>query len=883
MNNKVKEYLSYNISVIPTQENKRPAVNNWETFQNKKLTIDEVDTLYNNSKIRLEIEKVVTKKDGTTFVSKGIKLTDPTGLAIICGSVSGSLEVIDVDTKYCLKGTLWNDLKKLIEDKLPEVYKSLVIATTVNGGYHLYYRCDKIGGNDKLANRYTTDTEKKKDKEGAVKVLIETRGEGGYVVAPPTKGYNFIQGDLSNIKTITTEEREILFNIAKSFNEVTTTETKDKTNFNINSESKTTGLSPFEDYDNRGDVVGLLESKGWRVVNKTGSRINLLRPGKTDTTTSGNFHTDKRTLMIFSSSTDFTPNKGYKGAKVFTILECNGDTKEAYKKLLSLGYGEPYNNGYTDRLFKTEVINVNYVNRVTSQNYNIATAGESINLHILKQTIGEEIIITSPGTEATAEVVGAIDFIHSINKRIYVIENGDTIRGYKYKLNYIFTKYNTIQSSKGSLSDRDVDNLLIEVIELSANLEPTDKDILLKEFLDLDTIQRLGITKESIDVTVDKITTNRDKELQAKEFKRLLSEATQLQDKGDIAKALDLITDKINEVKLKDKKNNFLNLLLPTSEMLIKTEESETPEDLKTNYTINGEEFLLPGGAITVIAACTGHGKTIMAINTVLNVAMNYPTKKFIFFTYEERANSIIQYFLNTYINLDLNNSTSPKSNRRIIKDYFKTGTTQYISRDKMDYFEKQKTEFFKTYIETGRIIIKYIDFKAEDLNTAIDFLHTENNEIGGVFIDYFQLINLSGKTKGQEKINNRQEELKAICKSLNITATKTGLPIILGAQFNREVSNLIDLHATKIREAADIEQIVTTLIALWNIGKKDVNKETSKGELNEINKRTGGAESGIYIELLKSRDLPTGSYEVLDYNGNTGKIKNSENKKSYL
>ena len=48
--------------------------------------------------------------------------------------------------------------------------------------------------------------------------------------------------------------------------EVEKTETKDKTNFNINSENKTTtGLTTFEDYNNRGDVVGLLESKGWRV------------------------------------------------------------------------------------------------------------------------------------------------------------------------------------------------------------------------------------------------------------------------------------------------------------------------------------------------------------------------------------------------------------------------------------------------------------------------------------------------------------------------------------------------------------------------------------------------------------------------------------------
>ena len=859
MNNKIKEYLSYNISVIPTQENKRPAVSNWETFQNKKLTIEEVDTLYNNNKIRLEIEKIVYKKDGTSFVSKGIKLTDPTGLAVICGSISGSLEVIDVDTKYCLKGTLWTDLKKLIEDKLPEVYKSLVIATTVNGGYHLYYRCDKIGGNDKLANRYTTETEKKTDKEGAVKVLIETRGEGGYVVAPPTKGYNFIQGDLSNIKTITPEEREILFNIAKSFNEVTTTETKDKTNFNINSENKTTtGLNPFEDYDNRGDVVGLLESKGWRVVNKQGSRINLLRPGKTDTTTSGNFHTDKRTLMVFSSSTDFTPNKGYKGAKVFTILECNGDTKEAYKKLLNLGYGEPFNNGYTDRLFKTEVINVNYVNRVTSQSYNLATAGESINLHILKETIGEEIIITSPGTEATAEVVGAIDFIHSINKRIYVIESGEEIRAYKYKLNYIFTKYSSIQSSKGSLTDRDVDNLLAEVVELSANLEPIDKAILLKEFLDLEPIQRLGITKESIDVTVDRLTTNRDKELQAKDFKRLLTEATQLQDKGETAKALDLITDKIKEVKLKDKTTEFSNLLTPIKETELRDRQSNKPESLKSGYTIGGEELLLPSGAITILTAPTSHGKTTFLINLALNVAEAYPDKQAYLFSYEEDSDSILIKTLNTYLDTPISGN-----NRTTLENY-------YSGKNKTSLPEG-KDKFYKDLIDTKRLSIHYSNYDSDTLIEAIRYLN-KHAKPGAIFIDYIQLLNLP---QGKYKTYSRQEEIKEICIALKDVAVETGLPIILGAQFNREVINLTKIHATKIGEAGDIERIANTIIGFWNTNFYGL---VTEGEIKEINNK-GWISNSIYATVLKNRNGKVGGEEFLEYNGNTGKIKNRDNK----
>jgi hypothetical protein len=300
------------------------------------------------------------------------------------------------------------------------------------------------------------------------------------------------------------------------------------------------------------------------------------------------------------------------------------------------------------------------------------------------------------------------------------------------------------------------------------------------------------------------------------------------------------------------------------------------PKDLDTGYTISGEELLLPGGAITVYAGATGHGKTILSINTALNVAQRYPDKKFVFLTYEERDTAILQYFLNTYIDRDLNNSTSPKSNRRIIKDYFKTGSTQYISSQVLEYFKEKKEEFFRTYIETGRILVKYVDYNSQELDLAIRYLHKTEPNIGGIFIDYFQLLNLPGGLKRAERINSRQEELKEICQSIKRVAKDTGLPMLLGAQFNRDVTDLTKIHPTKIGEAGDIERIVNTLIGLWDISKNIVGKDTSKGEESEIKKRTGDATTGMYVELLKSRELQTGIYELLDYNGKTGKIKNS-------
>jgi DNA primase catalytic core len=449
---------------------------------------------------------------------------------------------------------------------------------------------------------------------------------------------------------------------------------------------------------------------------------------------------------------------------------------------------------------------------------------------------------------------------------------------YAYKLQETLNKYGQIEEERG-LQPKDIDNLLEEVVETASQIpDATDRDRYKKLFTSLEGIKEMGISEESLSITVDRLTSTRDKEAQAKDFKKLLSDVSQLQSKGEIDEALDLLESKVKEVKLKDKATEFSRLLVSTSETQIKEEEANLPDSLNTGFTISGEEFLLPSGAISVCVAPTNHGKTVFLINTALNVAERYPDKNFIFFTYEERESSILQYFLNTYIDLDLN--SSDKGNRRLLKEYFKTGSTQFISEKNLEYFKSKKEEFFKNYIETGRILVKYVDYNSQELTTAIEYVKKEAKNLGGVFIDYFQLLSLP---QGKYKAYSRQEELKQICINLKDIAINTGLPLFLAAQFNREATNLMRLHPTNIGEAGDIERIVNTLIGLWNMDKKLKLTDIRDAEKDEINKKiaqkriSGEGAKNMYLEILKSRDLPTGAFDFLNFNGNTGKIKNRE------
>lgn len=263
------------------------------------------------------------------------------GIAIVCGKVSGNLEVIDIDEKNSLEGNLIEQITNKVNSYDPELYARLVIAKSRNNGYHFFYRCCEIATSTHLARRPGTENEISKNPEQKIKVLIETKAEAGYIIAYPTPGYQFIQHDLQSVPVILPSERNSLLEIAKGFNLYN----EPQTIFNI-SHIDYGEASPFKDFNVRGDIITLLERHGWKVVKRRGLKTYFRRPGDTDHETSGDFHHGLGLFGVFTPSTDFIPKKGYSPSAVYAILECQGDFKLAAKRLVEEGYGIPYKNMY---------------------------------------------------------------------------------------------------------------------------------------------------------------------------------------------------------------------------------------------------------------------------------------------------------------------------------------------------------------------------------------------------------------------------------------------------------------------------------------------------------------------------------------------------------
>ena len=229
-------YLQLGINTIAVNENKQ-AIFPWKVYQEEMIKEEELARQMADNRAK--------------------------GVAIICGAVSGNLEVIDIDTKYETY-----DLWEAIQSAIPsELYNKLHIVKTRSNGKHLIYKCEAIEKNQKLAQRLPTLEESKNNPSIKSYCIIETRGEGGYVVAPPTQGYEIEQ---EGINVISLDEREVLFEIMRSFNEIFEEAIIEA---HQRPSTKDYGVSPFDDYNRRGDIVDLMTRNGWVVVKENSERI----------------------------------------------------------------------------------------------------------------------------------------------------------------------------------------------------------------------------------------------------------------------------------------------------------------------------------------------------------------------------------------------------------------------------------------------------------------------------------------------------------------------------------------------------------------------------------------------------------------------------------
>lgn len=434
---------------------------------------------------------------------------------------------------------------------------------------------------------------------------------------------------------------------------------------------------------------------------------------------------------------------------------------------------------------------------------------------------------------------------------------------YEFLLQELLNKYAKIEDEVG-LKPKDIDRLLDEVVELSYKIpEATDRDRFKKLFTSLEAIKELGITEESLSITVDRLTSSKNKELRDKELKKLLSEATQLQTKGDTDKALELLNNGVKETITK----GAIDLLPPPLNFNSLLDEIATlPPAYKTGYSSLDKFIGFTPGAITFIAGRPSHGKTTFMFNLLLEMSRQYPEEVFYFFTYEEPVKNISIKLLNRLIATDLRQyyreikDLSKPTNYEFLKSYIKARRTdiQLIEEGKIKLQE---------LIDSQRLKVIDKNYSVEELYNLILYLN-KKERIGGVFIDYIQRMRTDRKTQ------DKRTEIAHISDQVLQIAKDSGLPLILGAQLNRATNQKPTLE--NLKEAGNLEEDANTVLSIYNESRE--RDESSEGETLK-----GAREVELEIKALKNREGEVNQTATLLFDKYTGVIKDKSSKDTYF
>lgn len=264
-----------------------------------------------------------------------------TGLGVITGTVSGNLEMIEMEGRAVAEN-LHVEVKEIAYNSgLQEIWDAIAtgyMEKTPSGGIHILYRIADadVPGNTKLARR--------PGENGGVDVLAETRGEGGFVVVAPSHGqvhpsggaWELWRGGPATIPTLTWEQRCAIIACFKALDAMPTASTAIDA---ISPREQSQGVSPGDDFNDRASWDEILLPLGWSKVFVSGVTTYWRRPGKSVGISATTGRNDGDNLYVFTTSTTFEAERPYSKWAAYTHIHFHGDFKASARHLRTMGYG----------------------------------------------------------------------------------------------------------------------------------------------------------------------------------------------------------------------------------------------------------------------------------------------------------------------------------------------------------------------------------------------------------------------------------------------------------------------------------------------------------------------------------------------------------------
>lgn len=279
------------------------------------------------------------------------------GLALICGSVSGNLEMTELEGKATDVGSLNKVMAACDRLNIRYLWNHLTgpngfSEMSPTGGIHLLYRIEDapVPGNTKVARRPATAEELAVNPDDRVKVLAETRGDGGYVITAPSPGtchpsgepWTLLAGQYGSLPAVSWRERNLLHQaLFEALDEmpVPTIPAALPTvrDSGLSAAGSSLDLRPGDRWAAQTSFAEILDRAGWTMSHQAGEEEYWVRPGKNprDGHSATVNYRGSNLLYVFSTAVDGLESEtSYTKFGLYAHLFYGGDWHAATQSLV---------------------------------------------------------------------------------------------------------------------------------------------------------------------------------------------------------------------------------------------------------------------------------------------------------------------------------------------------------------------------------------------------------------------------------------------------------------------------------------------------------------------------------------------------------------------
>ncbi|WP_371670002.1 bifunctional DNA primase/polymerase [Streptomyces sp. NBC_00289] len=312
---------------VKADGSKSPDVRSWTPYKVTRSTPEEHDQWFNNGR--------------------------HTGIGVVTGAVSGNIELIEFEGLAVKEGVL-DEVAELAQNSgLGDLWEAVTTGwadQSPSGGVHykVIVKGRPAAGNTKLARRlaredeYTPEERQRlaeKPTSKIVRVLIETRGEGGFVVIAPSHGpthpsgkpYVRLAGGPTTMTVVEPEELDALYALCRAHDAMPADE-KAKTAPRPKRELPAGHVRPGDDFENRTDWPEIIGDEFDPIFTR-GNTTYWRRKGKNQGISATTGHAaDRDRLYVFTTSTTFESETPYDKFAAYTHLTQGGTTTEHFKR-----------------------------------------------------------------------------------------------------------------------------------------------------------------------------------------------------------------------------------------------------------------------------------------------------------------------------------------------------------------------------------------------------------------------------------------------------------------------------------------------------------------------------------------------------------------------